>query len=68
MPKSWWKKHLIDDSKDQIKHSFQQDNDGNPIFDKKIGRRIPDGVNILLYTIVKHFIGTPSNITARIHD
>ena len=25
-------------------------------------------MNTLLYTIVKHFIGTLSNITARIHD
>ena len=40
----------------------------NLIFDEKIGRGILDGVNTLLYTIVKYFIGTPSNIIARIHD
>jgi len=27
-----------------------------------------DGVNTLIYTIIKHFVGTPSNITARISD
>jgi hypothetical protein len=27
-----------------------------------------DCVNTLIYTIIKHFIGTPSNITARISD
>ena len=68
MLKSWWEKHLIEKPKEQIKYSVQQDDDGNPIFDEKIGRGIPDGVNTLLYTIVKHFIGTLSNITARIHD
>jgi hypothetical protein len=28
----------------------------------------PDCVNTLIYTIIKHFIGAPSNITARISD
>ena len=28
----------------------------------------PDGINALIFTIIKHFIGTPSNITERIHD
>ena len=68
MFKSLWEKHLTDESKEQIKHSVQQDDDGIPIFDEKIGRGIPDGVNTLLYTIIKHFIGTFSNITARIHN
>ena len=35
---------------------------GFPLFDESIGRGIPDGVNILIYTILKHFVGTPSNI------
>jgi hypothetical protein len=25
---------------------------------------IPDGVNSLVFTIIRHFIGTPSNITS----
>lgn len=29
---------------------------------------IEDGVNTLLYTIIEHFVGTPSNTIARIHD
>ena len=68
MLKTWWEKHLALEAQDQIVHSVQQDDEGNPIFDERIGRGIPDGVNTLLYTIVKHFIGTLSNITARIHD
>ena len=39
-----------------------------PIFDESIGRGIPDGVNILIYTILKHFVGTPSNISSRVSD
>jgi hypothetical protein len=30
--------------------------------------RILDGVNFLVFTIIRHFIGTPSNIISRIHD
>jgi hypothetical protein len=29
---------------------------------------IPDGVNTLIYTTIKHFVGTPSNIATRISD
>ena len=39
-----------------------------PIFDERVGRGIPDGVNTLIYTIIKHFVGKPSNITSRIYD
>ena len=42
--------------------------DGLPIFDEKIGRGEPDYVNTLIYTIIKHFVGTPSNIATRIFD
>ncbi|KAL0013371.1 hypothetical protein SO802_000440 [Lithocarpus litseifolius] len=31
-------------------------------------RGIPDGVNALIYTIMKHFVGKPINITSRIYD
>ena len=30
--------------------------------------RIPDGVNTLIYTILKHFVGTPSNVSSRVSD
>jgi hypothetical protein len=30
--------------------------------------RIPDGVNSFIFTIIRYSIGTPSNITSRIHD
>ena len=66
--KSWWEKHLTQESRDLIKHSIKKDEEGNPIFDERIGMGIPDGVNSLVFTIIKHFIGTPSNITFRIHD
>ena len=39
-----------------------------PIFDESIGRGIPDGVNTLIYTILKHFFGTPSNISSRVSN
>ena len=39
-----------------------------PIFDESIGKGIPNGVNTLIYTILKHFVGTPSNISSRIFD
>ena len=39
-----------------------------PIFDERIGWGIPDEVNTLIYTIMKHFVGRPSNITSRIYD
>ena len=38
------------------------------IFDENIGRGIPDGVNTLIYTILKHFVGTSSNISSRVSD
>jgi hypothetical protein len=66
--KSWWEKHLTEESRDLIKNSVKKDEEGNPIFDERIGMRIPDGVNSLVFTIIRHFIGTPSNITSRIHD
>lgn len=42
--------------------------DGFPIFDKTIDMGIPNGVNTLLYTIVKYFVGIPSSITNCISD
>ncbi|KAL4613896.1 hypothetical protein ACB092_07G015000, partial [Castanea dentata] len=39
-----------------------------PIFDQNINRGVPDGVNTLVYTILKHFVGTASNISSRNSD
>ena len=39
-----------------------------PFFYESIGHSIPDGVNTLIYTILKHFVGTPSNISSRVSD
>ncbi|XP_050241286.1 uncharacterized protein LOC126690204 [Quercus robur] len=64
----WWNNCLTNASKEDIKHAVQKDADENPIFDERIGRGVPDGVNTLIYTIMKHFIGKPSNITSRIYD
>jgi hypothetical protein len=63
---AWWDKHLTQGSKDQIKIAVKIDNDRNPIL--KDGKQLLDGVNTLIYTIIKHFVGTPSNITSRISN
>ena len=47
---------------------LQKDEDENPIFDEHIGKDVPDRVNTLIYTIMKHFEGKPSNLTSRIYD
>ena len=47
-----------------IKHAVKKNDEGFPIFDESIGCGIPDGVNTLIYTILKHFVGTPSNISS----
>ena len=64
----WWNNCLTEESKEDIKHVVQKDEDENPIFDERIVRGVPDGVNTLIYVIMKHFIGKPSNITSRIYD
>jgi hypothetical protein len=66
--KSWWEKHLTEESRELIKNSVKRDEEGNLLFDERIGMGIPDGVNTLVFTIIRHFIGQPSNITSRIHD
>ena len=35
--KSWWEKHLTEESRDLIKHSVKKDKESNPIFDERIG-------------------------------
>ena len=58
-----------------IKISFQNNqplriNEGRHSFagSESIGKGILDGVNTLIYTILKHFVGTPSNISSQISD
>ena len=66
--RGWWDSYLTEESKDSIKHAVKNNDEGLPIFDESIGRGIPDGVNTLIYTILKHFFGTPSNISSRVSD
>ncbi|KAI5317965.1 hypothetical protein L3X38_037672 [Prunus dulcis] len=66
--RSWWDNHLTPESKQRIIHALKLNEYGLPIFDEQIGQGIEDGVNTLLYTIIDHFIGTPSSTTTRIHD
>ena len=61
----WWNNCLTKEAEEDIKNAIQKDEEGTPIFDERIGRGIPDGVNTLIYMIMKHFVGKPSNITSR---
>ena len=62
--RGWWDSYLTKDSKDLIRNDVKKNDEGFPIFDEGIGRGILDGVNTLIYTILKHFVGTPSNISS----
>ena len=64
----WWNNCLTEESKEDIKNAIQKDEEGTPIFDECIGRGILDGVNTLIYTIMKHLVGKPSNINSGIYD
>ena len=64
----WWNNCLTEEAREDIKNAIQKDEEGTPLFDEPIGRRIPDRVNTLIYTIMKNFIGKPSNITSRIFN
>ena len=63
-----WNNCLTEEAKEDIKNAIQKHEEGTPIFDECIGRGIPDRVNTLIYTIMKHFVGKPSNITSRIYN
>jgi hypothetical protein len=65
---SWWDKHLTEETREGIRKAVKKGDDGFPIFNEKVGIGEPDCVNTLIYTIIKHFIEIPSNITARISD
>ena len=60
----WGDSYLTEDSKESIKYVVKKNDEGLPIFDESIGRGIPDNVNTLIYTIIKLFVGTPSNISS----
>ena len=64
----WWDPYLTDESRDSVKHIFKKNDKGLPIFDENIGCGIPDDVNTLIYSILKHFVGTPSNISSLVSD
>ena len=66
--RGWWDSYLTEESKDFIKHAVKKNDEGFPIFDESIGRGILDGVNTLIYTILKHFVSTPSNISSRVSN
>ena len=66
--RGWWDSYLTKESKDSIKHAGKKNNESLPIFYERIGRGIPDGVNTLIYTVLKHFVGTPTNVSSRISD
>ena len=61
--RGWWYSYLTDESRDSIKHTVKKNYEDLPIFYENIGCSILDNVNTL-----KHFIGTPSNISSRISD
>ena len=62
--RGWWDSYLTKESKDSIKHAGKKNNESLPIFYERIGRGIPDGVNTLIYTVLKHFVGTPTNVSS----
>ena len=66
--RGWWDSYLTNKSRDSIKHAVKKNDEGLLIFGENIGRGILDGVNTLIYTILKHFVGTPSNILSRVSD
>ena len=64
----WWDSYHTEDFRESIKHVVKKDDESFPIFYESIGKGIPNGVNTLIYTILKHFVGTPSNISSGISD
>ncbi|KAG6670599.1 hypothetical protein I3843_Q052600 [Carya illinoinensis] len=68
MIRNWWDKHLFLETREAIQHAVKKDDNGLPVFDPAINSTPFDGVNTLIYTIIKHFIGTPSNITNHVSD
>ncbi|GLT64183.1 hypothetical protein SLA2020_366910 [Shorea laevis] len=46
----------------------QKDPEGIPLFNEAVGMAYSDTINTLVFTIIEHFIGTPSELRSRIHD
>jgi len=65
---TWWEKHLTDESKASIRSAVKTNEEGITIFNERIGLGDSDAVNTLFYTIIEHFVGTPSHLTSRVHD
>ncbi|KAL0000481.1 hypothetical protein SO802_014262 [Lithocarpus litseifolius] len=66
--RGWWDSYLTEDSRESIKRAVKMNDEGFPIFDEKRNSGIPDGVNTLIHTILKHFVGTLTNISSRVSD
>ncbi|KAK9988447.1 hypothetical protein SO802_028686 [Lithocarpus litseifolius] len=66
--RGWWDSYLTEDSRESIKRAVKMNDDGFPIFYEKRNSGIPDGVNTLVYTILKHFVGTLTNVSSRVSD
>ena len=56
--KGWWDNYLSSEEKNVILTSVKTEPDGTPILYE--GSSIPDSVNTLIFTIIKHFVGDPS--------
>ena len=56
--KGWWDNYLSTEEKNVILTSVKTEPDGTPILYE--GSSIPDSVNTLIFTIIKHFVGDPS--------
>ena len=52
--RGWWDSYITEESRKSITHAVKKNDEGLPIFDESIGRGIPDSVNTLIYTILKH--------------
>jgi hypothetical protein len=48
----------LDFCQKEIADLLAKNDDGIPVLND--GKQLPDGVNTLIYTIIKHFVGTPS--------
>ena len=40
----WWNNCLIEESKEEIKHAIQKDEEGLPIFDESRGKGVPQNL------------------------
>ena len=65
--KSWWEKHFTKESRDLLKILLRRMKKVTQSSMKELGWEFLMEL-ILVFTIIRHFIGIPSNITSRIHD